>query len=158
MKILFPILATLLAFAASGCAPQVDVEAEAAAIREIDAQALAAAKAKNADGYLMSVADDALSQPPNTPMVTGKEAMRAFFSELFASPGFALDWQITMLEISSAGDLAYGIGTYQLTLNDAEGNPFTERGKWIAVWKKQPDGNWRAVANAWNSDQPAPSE
>ncbi len=40
MKTLFPIVATLLVLAISGCAPQADLEAEAAAIRSADADCL----------------------------------------------------------------------------------------------------------------------
>jgi ketosteroid isomerase-like protein len=60
--------------------------------------------------------------------------------------------------VSSAGDLGYTTGSYEVTVNDAEGNPVTSRGKVVVVWKKQPDGNWKAVLDIWNSDGPAASE
>jgi ketosteroid isomerase-like protein len=43
-------------------------------------------------------------------------------------------------------------------VNDAAGNPVTVRGKWVGVWKKQADGQWKLVADIGNSDGPAPSE
>ena len=53
MKKLFPIVATLLVLAISGCAPQVDVEADKAAIRDLsDVQWLNAAQAKDVDTVL----------------------------------------------------------------------------------------------------------
>jgi ketosteroid isomerase-like protein len=48
------------------------------------------------------------------------------------------------------------VGTYQQTLNDAKGKPVTDRGKYLTVWKKQPDGKWKAVADMGISDLPAP--
>ena len=151
-------LAALLALAVSGCAPQVDVAVEEAAIRSEDADCLKAWAAKDVDRGLSCYSDDASVFPSNAPIVTGKEAIRARVSEAFSRPGFALSWDISKLEVSRAGDLAYAYGTYEQTVNDPEGNPITERGKWVGVYKKQADGQWKMVADIGNSDGPAASE
>ena len=159
MKTLFPIVATLLVLAISGCAPQVDVEADKAAIRDLqDVQWLNAAQAKDVDTALSFYADDALVLPPNAPIVTGKEAIRARHSEVYSGPGFAVTWQTTKIEVSRAGDLGYTLATLEGTVNDAEGNPVTRQGKDFHVWKKQPDGTWKVVIDIWNFDGPAASE
>ena len=155
MKTLFLLSATALVLAASGCAPQVDVEAEAAAIRAAEDEALEIAQAKDAERWASVYADDARVFPPNALLVTGKEAIRNLFAELFASPGFEIDWEVTRVEVSRAGDLGYVVGTHEATVNDAEGNPITDRGKWIAIWKKQADGTWKCIEDIWNSDLPA---
>ena len=156
MKKLFSIVATLLVLAISGCAPQVDVEADKAAIRDLmDVQWLNAAQAKDVDTVLSVFADDASSFPPNASIVTGKEAIRARQSEAYSRPGFAVTWQTTKVEVAGSGDLAYSHGTYEETVNDPEGNPVTDKGKWVVVWKKQPDGTWKVVVDIWNSNQPA---
>ena len=158
MKKLFLVLATVLVLAASGCAPQVDVEAEAAAIRAAEDEALEIAQAKDAERWASVYADDARVFPPNALLVTGKEAIRNLFAELFASPGFEIDWEVTRVEVSRAGDLGYVVGTYEVTVDDTEGNPVTDRGKWIAIWKKQADGTWKCIEDIWNSDQPAATD
>jgi uncharacterized protein (TIGR02246 family) len=158
MKTLFPIVATLLVLAISGCAPQVDVAVEEAAIRSADADCLKAWAAKDVDLGLSCYSDDASAFPSNAPIATGKEAIRALWSQMFETPGFALSWDISKLEVSRAGDLAYAYGTYEQTVNDPEGNPVTERGKWVGVYKKQADGQWKLVADIGNSDGPAASE
>ena len=158
MKKLFPIVSTLLVLAISGCAPQVDLEAEAAAIRSADADCLKAWAAKDVDLVLSCYSDDASVLPSNAPIATGKEAIRALWSQVFETPGFAVSWDISKLEVSRAGDLAYGHGTYEAMVNDAAGNPVTERGKWVGVWKKQADGQWKLVADIGNSDGPPASE
>ena len=156
MKKLFPIVATLLVLAISGCAPQVDVEADKAAIRDLtDVQWLNAAQAKDVDTVLSFFADDASQLPPNTPIIIGIEAIRARQSEAFSRPGFAMSWQTTKVEVSRSGDLAYSYGPLQTTVDDAEGNPVTDKGKWVTVWKKQPDGTWKVVIDILNSDGPA---
>ena len=158
MKKLFPIVATLLALAISGCAPQVDVAVEEAAIRSEDADCLNAWAAKDVDLVLSCYSDDASVFPSNAPIATGMEAIGALWSQVFETPGFAVSWDISKLEVSRAGDLAYGHGTYEAMVNDAAGNPVTERGKWVGVWKKQADGQWKLVADIGNSDGPPASE
>ena len=44
-----------------------------------------------------------------------------------------------------------------VTTTDPQGNPVTDRGKYVVVWKKQPDGSWKAISDIFNSDLPAPS-
>ena len=72
-----------------------------------------------------------------------------------ANPGFALSWQLTKAEASRGGDLGYTVGTYVLTLHDPKGEPVTDRGKYVTVWKKQADGSWKVAADIFNSDLPA---
>jgi ketosteroid isomerase-like protein len=56
------------------------------------------------------------------------------------------------VEIGRAGDLAYTIYTYQMSLDGPNGKPITDQGKDMAVWKKQSDGAWKMVADTFNSD------
>lgn len=156
MKKLFPIVATMLVFALSGCAPPaVDTAAEEAAIREMDVEWMNAANAKDVERMLGLYTDDASLYPPNLAIVTGKEAIRTYYSQLVESPGFVTSLETTNVGISSAGDLAYSAGTSEETINDPEGNPVTTSGKWVVVLKKQPDGTWKSVLDIWNSDGPA---
>jgi ketosteroid isomerase-like protein len=128
------------------------------AIREADAATLKAAQANDVDGAVANYADDASWLPPNLPLIHSKAAIRAGWAKLIGNPGFTIDWQINKLEVSRAGDLAYTIYTYQMTLDGANGKPITDQGKDMAVWKKQPDGAWKMVADAFNSDLAAKSQ
>jgi ketosteroid isomerase-like protein len=141
----------------SGCQREtVDTRAQdERAIREADAVTLKAAQAKNVDSAVANYADDASWLPPNAPMVTGKADIRAGWSKLIGSPGFNIDWQISKLEIARAGDLAYTIYSYQLSLEGPNGKPINDHGKDMAVWMKQSDGTWKMVADTFNSDLPA---
>jgi ketosteroid isomerase-like protein len=66
-----------------------------------------------------------------------------------------LPWTPTKVEAASSGDMVYETGTYLLHMKDAKGNPVTDKGKVLQVWKKQTDGSWKAVADMWSSDLPA---
>ena len=60
-------------------------------------------------------------------------------------------------EAAQSGDLAYVVGTYQITPNNDKGKPMEDRGKLVEVWKKQTDGKWKVVADIFNTDLPAPA-
>jgi len=136
---------------------RIDVEAERAAIRGMTMEWVNAATAKDVEGMVVGFADDASLLPPNAPVAAGKEAIRTVWSELVERPGLSQSTEATTVEVSSRGDLGYAVGTYESTWNDPEGNRVTDRGKWVAVYKKQPDGTWKCVLDIWNTDQPAPA-
>jgi ketosteroid isomerase-like protein len=52
-----------------------------------------------------------------------------------------LSFNLTRVEVAQTGDLAYEEGTYQLTMKNAQGSSTTTPGKYVAVWKKQLEGN-----------------
>jgi uncharacterized protein (TIGR02246 family) len=126
------------------------------AIREVEAEAAKAAAAKDLERYVSAYADDAVLLFPNAPLVTGKEAIRKMTEALFRTPGFSLSFQTAKVEVSRAGDLAYTYGTNMVTLNDPKGQLVSDKGKYVAVYRKQPDGQWKCVADIGNSDLPAP--
>lgn len=68
-------------------------------------------------------------------------------------PGVSLTFGPTFIEASSSGDLAYEIGTYQLSFEKG-GQRVDDRGKYVVVWKRI-DGAWKAAADILNSDLPA---
>ena len=146
----------VLLLAMFGCAPKVDFEAERAAIREADSGWSKAANAKDVDGFVSFFADATSFYPPNTPAMTEREAIREWASGLMVMPGFDINWQSTKAEVSRSGELGYTLGTYELTMNDPGGRPVTDRGKYVTLWKKQPDDSWKVVADIFNSDLPLP--
>jgi len=121
-------------------------------LRDLDAQWSKAAAAKDVERTIAYYSDDAVVLPPNGPSATTKEAIRKLWQDLLASPGFALSWKPTRVEASKSGDMAHVSGTYEFSINDASGKPFNDRGKYLEVWKKQADGNWKCAADMWNSD------
>src|SRR5438105_8739344 len=113
------------------------------AIRAADAKGLKAAHAKDVEGAIASYAENAVWLPPNAPIAQGKAAIRAGWTQVLASPGFNIDWQITQMEVSRSHDVAYTVYSYQMSMQGADGKPINDRGKDLAVWKKQPDGSWK---------------
>jgi ketosteroid isomerase-like protein len=59
----------------------------------------------------------------------------------------------TKVEAARSGDLAYEIGTFEESFKDGNGKPVKVVGKYVVVWKKQPTGQWKAIADIFNTNQ-----
>lgn len=146
----------LLVLATSGCGQPVNVDVDAAAIRQLtDVEWLEAGREKDIDQWMSYYTDDTIFFPPDGPLVKGKEAMRELVSSLLANPGYESTWETTTVEVSRSGDMAYSFGPQQTTLNDEQGNSVTQRQKWSIVWKKQADGAWKCAFMTLDSDNNA---
>ena len=136
--------------------PETRARAEAS-IRAADAAGLKAAQAKDVDGATENYASDASWLPPHAPIVEGKDAIRAAWSQLLAIPNLTINWQITKLAISSSGDMGYTLYKYEMTMQGQNGEAIHDLGKDMAIWKKESDGKWKIIADTFNSDLPLPS-
>jgi len=128
--------------------------ADEAAVRNLDAQWSKTAAALDVDGTTGYYSDDASMLPPNAPLATGKQAIRAVWATYLVA-GYSVSWQVSNVEAARSSDLAYAMGAYQSSMKDSRGNPVEDRGKYVEVWKKQADGKWKVVADIFNSDLPA---
>ena len=145
----FRLLTTIaLAIAvAGGCggSHRVNLSDEEAAIRRTYAYWLAAAASHDLNRVLPFWADDATILAPGARPIVGKEAIRKYVTESFATPGFSITWKTEKVEVSQSGDLAYSTGTNRISVNGPDGKPLTEEGRGVTIWKKQTDGSWRCV-------------
>jgi len=126
-------------------------------LRGLDGDWAKTAAGKDVEQTIAFYSDDAIVFGPNATSATTKEAIRNRWKDMFASPGFVITWQPTLVRVGKSGEMARVSGTYELTMNDASGKPINDRGKYLEVWEKQSDGNWKCTADMWNSDL-APSE
>ena len=145
-----------LVLLASGCNQQAPPDTRAAdesTIRELEAQWARTAAAHDLEGCVLYYSDDASILPPNSPIASGKQAIRAVWASVLG-PGASLSWQVSRLEVSRSGDLAYAMGVYQFVQKDPQGKTVTDQGKTVEVWKKQANGKWKTVVDIFNSDLP----
>lgn len=123
------------------------------AIREADAAWSQAAQSKDLEKTISFYADDASALPFNGPIATGKDQIKQLWSGLMAKPGFSLTFAPAKITVAKAGDLAYEVGTFELKMNDPQGNPTTTPGKYVVAWKRQPKGDWKAELDIFNTDK-----
>jgi uncharacterized protein (TIGR02246 family) len=143
----------LLSFAFVGTAAAGDTKIEQA-LRDLDAKWSAAAGAKDIDKTVSYYSEDAVVMPPNAPSAKTRETIRSAWKEMLTTPGAAINWKTTKVEVAKSGDLACVSGTYEVMINDPSAKPANDHGKYVEVWKKQADGTWKVVADIWNSDLP----
>jgi uncharacterized protein (TIGR02246 family) len=140
------LLLASLAMAAKGMTDE-------AAIRKLDADWSAAAQSKDVEKTISFYAADGSILPANAPKATGKEQIRAVWSHLLVDLKADVSFGPAKIEVAKSGDIAYDIGTYELKVKDAQGNAVTEIGKFVVVWKKQPDKQWKVAADIFNADK-----
>src|ERR1700691_6170524 len=140
----------------AACGSPVNVNEELQKLLALDREwsQTTASMSKSLDMFMSYYAADASVYPPGMTIATGTAAIRAALMPMTALPGFALQWSPTKANMSASGDLGYTAGSYALTMNDATGKPVIEQGKYIAVWKKQPDGSWKVIEDIFNADTP----
>ena len=99
--------------------------------------------------------DDAQVLAPNMKAAHGlDEIMKLHGGMLGAYTVQAASLKTDDLVVS--GDYAIETGTYEMTLQPkGKTSSMKDTGKYIVVWKKQADGNWKMFRDIWNSDMPA---
>ena len=153
-----PIVGLLMFTSACQQAPPPDTRAaDEQAIRTLEIEWSRTFGSKDLDRLISFYAEDAVLFPPGEPGASGKEAIRASIAKLVAMPGLTLSFETSKVEVARAGDLAYAHGTYSMSMTGPKGAPMAEKGKYLTVYRKQTDGQWKAVADMINSDQAGPA-
>ncbi len=67
---------------------------------------------------------------------------------------YQLTWTPTDATMGPSGDVGYTWGHFEGHSKDANGNPVTITGRYITIWRRQPDGNWKVVLDA-GANEPA---
>jgi uncharacterized protein (TIGR02246 family) len=120
-------------------------------IRELDAAWLQAVKAKDLDRILTYYAPDGTLLADGATTVTGPTGIKGVWQYMLATPGFDLTFTPGHIRVSRAGDMAMDIGTFELVTSGPQGGPVKEVGKYVVVWTRQPDRQWRVSADIFNS-------
>ena len=129
---------------------------EVEAVRAADAELQKAVAANDLKSIVSFYAEDAVLKPAAEPLISGKAAIAKEWEHILAIPDMQNTSKLVRVEASSANDLAYTMGIYQSRMMGENGKMVTEPGKWLAVWKKQPNGAWRVIVETYNTDIPPP--
>ena len=90
--------------------------------------------------------EDATLFLSDRPPVRGRAAIETALQEI-ATAGAKLV-PVELLEIRSSGDMGVCAGTYVFEMPSADGAPVEQRGKFVTVFMRQPDGFWKAVIDS----------
>ncbi|MGA3080774.1 MAG: nuclear transport factor 2 family protein [Terracidiphilus sp.] len=61
---------------------------------------------------------------------------------------YQLTWTPTEAEMGPSGDVGWTWGHFEGHSKDANGNPVTTTGRYMTIWRKGADGQWKVVLDA----------
>ncbi len=123
-------------------------------VRAADAAWLKAYEAKDVDKSVDFLDENASMLAPNTPIATGKTAIAKLIASELALQDSQLRWHPDKAGVARSGELGYTSGIYDWSFKDKSGKVVSDTGKYLTVWKKQPDGKWKVLFDTYNSDNP----
>ena len=103
------------------------------------------------EGLIQAFAPDAVYMPPHHAALHGRDAIREYLKTPLKH-GINLTYEVTFIKHS--GELAYDVGRYSVSQPRPEGGHRQDCGKYLTVWRRQADGQWKIVADTFSSDLP----
>jgi len=141
--------------ALSGCAGSEDsVQTEVSVGRielgQMNRDFAAALNARDAKAAAALYTEDAVLIPPGEPLVRGREAIEEYWRGAIESGGVR-DVSVETMDALSSGSLGYETGSFVLTANGPDGEAVIDRGRYIELLRREPDGRWLSTHGIWNA-------
>jgi uncharacterized protein (TIGR02246 family) len=108
------------------------------AFQKGDAETIARAYTEDAEWYI-----------PETPVIKGRTAIAQAWKASVGSGGNRL--RIDVAEVEQNGDRAHEVGRFTISAPDGA---VLSAGKYIVIWARQPDGEWKTHRDIFNWDIP----
>lgn len=110
-----------------------------AALRRGDA--VAAASAYTADARLLA---------PSSELLLGRPSIARFWQAGIDAGVDSIELHALDIEVEPGGGTACEIGRYVLRLTSPAGESVVDRGRYLLVYRREPDGTWRRAAETFN--------
>lgn len=113
--------------------------------------------AGDVEGMMADYTPDAVLQPPMMPANSGSESIRELFAGMVAD-GAPTSFDIVGddVTVAESGELAYETGHYTAA-GQINGETWETQGKYLAVWEKDADGEWKTAALSWSPNATPPA-
>jgi ketosteroid isomerase-like protein len=149
-----PVSIALIALVFEACATtgaHRGADADRAAVLAADTQFDADVAAGGIDAWV-SWLEPAAANWSRSGLAHDREVYRTTLGPLLSEPGTKLRWQPAWAEAD--GDLGYSTGRWQLHKRAADGgDQIAGSGKYVTIWRRQTDGQWRVVFDMGNDDR-----
>lgn len=103
------------------------------------------------DDLVAAYAPDAVYLPPHHGAVHGRDAIREYLHGPLSHGVGNLAFDVTY--IKQDANVAWDVGTYRMSVPQADGTKKEDHGKYLTIWKRA-GGKWVIAADAWSSDLP----
>ena len=119
-------------------------------MKQMESEFMKAALEHGSPGYMSFYAEDAVELPNGGEAILGK-ANIAKGMGFIDDKNNRLTWSPVGADISASSDLGYTWGSYEFRAKGKDGSAKVEHGKYLTVWKKQADGNWKVAVDMGNA-------
>lgn len=121
-------------------------------IRAVDAEWSADLHGHRLDEVMQNYDENALFLVNNQPIMEGKPAIRKWFSDRLATPGYSAKFVPKKIAVSSSRDMAYETGVFEATVM-VDGELMRSVGKHLVTWRWN-GKRWVVTAEAISVDGP----
>ncbi|MGE5353069.1 MAG: YybH family protein, partial [Acidobacteriota bacterium] len=135
-------------------APGVNAPATSAAAATVEQAAVQFMQAINRGDAAAAAgfyADDAVIMPPDIDIIQGTNGIKNFWAKVITIGG-RFD-TLTTAKVNVNNETVDEVGRYFLSINKPGQNPMQEKGKFVFVWKRQPDDTWKITTHIWNRNK-----
>ena len=105
----------------------------------------------DAEAFNMYLADAAIQLPAGSHPIIGREAI---YEGMKDSGDITLTWSPVKAEVSRSGDMGYTWGNYRVSSHGIDGEAKVGYGKYLNVWAKQSNGEWKVLIDMGNPSPP----
>lgn len=142
-------LPALVLFAACAGAPSATLPPDLSVLMEADRAFAAAVAADGTEAWVSWFAEDGAQIQPGVGEIRGRDAIRELMAGL-DDPNFSLTWEPRRADIAASGDLGWTTGSYVSEGIGEDGQPRQAQGRYVTIWRRQPDGSWKIVMDLGN--------
>lgn len=136
-------------------ATRTDVAAERRTIDSLNTKVEGWYAANQPDSVASIFTPNAWLMPPNDAPVIGQDSIRAFWRNMLGMGKWAFDLRAEDVMAADSVLVERGQFTLKFTPNSNAPLPaFDDRGNYLTVWRRQPDGKWRIEWDAAVSSVP----
>ncbi|MGH7551156.1 MAG: YybH family protein [Gemmatimonadota bacterium] len=87
--------------------------------------------------------------------ITGEPYIRAAMEPILSDSTIVFTWEPRRARAAESGELGYTVGDYRISRRDSTGTiaETLDRGMYVTIWRRQPDGAWKVVVDIGSSAQ-----
>jgi ketosteroid isomerase-like protein len=118
------------------------------------ARLLTALRADAADSVMTLMGEDVVLMPPHEAVLKGATAVRTWYAGLISQLRTS-SLVVTDREVRPGGDWVTEVAGFEWTLTPVAGGAnIVERGSYLQIWHREPDGRYLLTRELWNSTAP----